>query len=81
MGQCLQKQTNSIEPEITELSEKQRGRALLIGKELESQVKRIIQELRVANGTVNTAIVLYGRLTPYRLTLYRKYTRNSDQTN
>ena len=78
MGQRLQKQTNSIEPEITELSEKQRGRPLLIGKELESQVKRIIQELRVANGTVNTAIVLYGRLTPYRLTLYHKYTINSD---
>ena len=48
----------TVEPEITELSEKQRGRPLLIGKELESQVKRIIQELREANGTVNTAIVL-----------------------
>ena len=41
----------TVEPEITELSEKQRGRPLLIGKELESQVKRIIQELWVANGT------------------------------
>ena len=48
----------TVEPEITELSEKQRGRPLLIGKELESQVKRIIQELRVANRTVNTTIVL-----------------------
>ena len=46
MGQRLQKQLK-VEPEITELSEKQRGRPFLISKELESQVKRIIQELRV----------------------------------
>ena len=38
----------TVEPEITELSKKQRGRPILIGKELGSQVKRIIQELRVA---------------------------------
>ena len=42
----------------SKITERQQGIPLLMGKELESQVKEIIQELGLANRTVNTIIML-----------------------
>ena len=47
-----------VESNISELPERQQGRPLLIGKESESHVKETIQELQLANRTVNAAIIL-----------------------
>ena len=43
---------------VPELPEKQRGRPLLLGKDLESQVRQFILELRDRGSPVSTAVVV-----------------------
>ena len=43
---------------VEKLCEKKRGRPLLIGEDLESQVQEFIREVRASGGVINTAITL-----------------------
>ena len=43
---------------VENLCEKKRGRPLLIGEDLESQVQEFIREVRASGGVINTAITL-----------------------
>ena len=43
---------------VEKLCEKKRGRPLLIGEDLESQVQEFIREVRASVGVINTAITL-----------------------
>ena len=43
---------------VSELPEKKRGRPLLVGEDIEDQVKEYIREIRASGRVVNTAITL-----------------------
>ena len=46
--------------EVTALATKEKGRPLLLGKNLDDLVKELVENLRISGGVVNTTVVMAG---------------------